>query len=152
MRAMLRLHAYGLSAVLFAAAGHPLWLDPLEGDDFPASTYPMFADDVGRTTSVVRAVAVDRDGGETTIPAGLIANQEPMQALETIRKAAGAGPREARALCSAIAGRLHEAADPTFAKAVRIELQTVQVDSVRFLGGDERPLSRRVHARCPAGG
>lgn len=151
MRPMLRLRAYGLSAVLLCAAAYPLLLNPYD-DDFPWSTYPMFADDRGRVATTVRAVAIDERGSERTVPAQAIANQEPMQALQTIRKAVRDGPVHARALCDAIATRLAQDADPAFATARHIELQTVKVDSVRFLGGDPTPLSRDVHVRCPAKG
>jgi hypothetical protein len=150
MRPMLRLHAYGLSALLIVAAGYPLLLDPHDGDDFPSSTYPMFADDRGRVATVVRAVAIDGSGAERLVPAEVIANQEPMQALSTVRRAVRGGGSEAGALCGAIAGRLTQGVGGSaLAAAKYVELQTVKVDSIAYLGGNPEPVSRHVHARCP---
>jgi hypothetical protein len=146
--------AYALSAALLGAVVAPAFSDPAD-DGFPLSTYPMFARDRGRVATTARAVAVAADGAERRLPPSVLGTSETMQAIQTLRRSIAAGPREAERLCRAIAARLRTEAweGARGAEApVRVEIQTVAVDSVAYLGGAPEPLSRRVHARCPLRG
>jgi hypothetical protein len=132
-----------LGATIWPAFGAP------SDDGFPFSTYPMFARDRGRVARTVRAVAVTVDGQELRIPPDVLGTGETMQAILIVQRSIAAGPREAERLCGALAGRIGAGSDRALAAAERVEVQTVTVDSVRYLGGEPEPLSRRVHARCP---
>lgn len=145
-----RAQAYTLCAALLGATAAPALSDPSD-DGFPLSTYPMFAEDRGRVAPVVRAVAIGTDGSERRVPAVLLANSEPMQALQTLRKTIAAGPGEAVRLCRAVASRIRASGDSELASQSRLELQTVRVDSVAYLAGEAEPVSRKVHARCSLG-
>lgn len=143
----MRFRAYALGAVLLGAAIYPALLDPSD-DGFPLSTYPMFANDRGKIARVVRAVALGADGREHRIAPELVSSSEAMQVVQTLQRTFAAGPAEAERLCRAIAGRLRTSGDPTLERATRVELQSVAVDSVRYLAGEAEPVSRRVHASC----
>jgi len=143
-----RARAYLVGALVLGAAIWPAFRDPHD-DDFPLSTYPMFANDRGKVARVVRAVAVSPDGAEHRIAPELVSNAEAMQVVSTLQRTFRAGQAESDRLCRAIAGRLRTSGDATMAGAARVELQSLAVDSVRYLGGDTAPISRRVHAACP---
>jgi len=72
-----RLYAYAVSALILGAVSRPLWL-PASEDDFPVSTYPMFARPKPRTVEVLTALAVWPSGEERPVPSRYIANDEPM--------------------------------------------------------------------------
>jgi hypothetical protein len=145
-----RPYAYGVSALSLAAVLYPMLLDPQDPrqDGFPLSTYPMFSYDKPRTASVTSAVAIAEGGAEEAIPPEFVATSETMQALRTIAKSVNAGRKHARRLCTAIAERVALSTDPAFARAERVALISVTVDSIRFLAGDRTPLSRTEHVRC----
>jgi hypothetical protein len=142
-----RLRAYVFGALLGGAAIYPAFLETAR-DDFPLSTYPMFAGDRGKIARVVRAVAVVPGGEELRIPPELVSNSEAMQVVQTLQRTFRAGPEESERLCRAIADRLRARGDTALGRAERVELQSLEVDSVRYLGGEREPLLRRVHARC----
>ena len=144
---MARIHAYMLSAAVIAATAYPAFLDPND-DSFPLSTYPMFSRPKPEVVSVTAAVALGEDGFERAVPPEYVANSEAMQALQTIRKSVRAGRKSQRQLCEAIAGRIVDANDSDFSAATHIALVTSKVNSIRYLGGDTPPVSRRTHLRC----
>jgi hypothetical protein len=145
-----RAYAYGLSALSLAAVLYPMLLDPQDPrqDSFPLSTYPMFSYDKPRTASVTSAVAIAADGAEEAVPPEFVATSETMQAQRTLAKSVRAGRQHARRLCTAIAERVALSSHPAFARAERVALISVTVDSIRFLAGDRTPLSRTEHVRC----
>jgi len=142
-----RVYAYTLSALLLAAVGWPA-LGDLDADDFPLSTYPMFARPRERVNDVTSAIAVAADGTREPIPPSYIANAETMQAISTLRQSVARGPRASRALCEAIAGRLVAASEPTLSQARQVEIVTGRVDAIDYLAGRATPRTRRLHARC----
>lgn len=146
-----RPYAYAISAVLLGAVVAPAFGAPSD-DGFPLSTYPMFARDRGRVARTVRAVAVTAEGREVRIPPAILGSGETMQAIQVLQRSIAAGPRESARLCRALAGRIRAGSDAALGAATRVEIQTVAVDSVSYLGGSPEPLSRRVHARCPVRG
>lgn len=94
--------------VFVAAVASPLFnLDAK--DSFPISTYPMFAGKKERL-QIVEAVGIDARGQAHTLTPQLIADDdEPMQAIATIRQSIEGGPATARALCKRVAKRVAEA-------------------------------------------
>jgi hypothetical protein len=146
-----RLYAYLLSALALGAVLYPIWLDPQDPaqDGFPLSTYPMFSYDKPRTATVTSAVALGPDGAEQPVPPEFVATSETMQALRTIAKSVRAGRAQSRQLCESIAAHVARSSEPGFARAERVALITVTVDSIRFLAGDRTPLHRDQHVRCP---
>jgi len=141
-----RLHAYGLSLSLLAAVAYPAFLEPYE-DGYPLSTYPMFSNPRPRTVQVTRAIALG-DGVAVAVPPAYVANSEAMQALQTLKKSVADGHRAQLRLCEHIVSRIQAAHDADFAGADRVELQTVTLDSIAYLGGQLEPLSSRTHVRC----
>jgi hypothetical protein len=123
-------------------------------DSFPLSNYPMFSH--GRkdaTVTVDHAVALGADGSEQPVPPRLVGSDEVLQARATIGRAARRGAGEARALCSAIAGRVRAAG--ALEGAERIEIRTTKLDAVAWFvaAGEDAPppapLSVKRHATCP---
>lgn len=130
-----------LVAVVAAMVAPALWRPPTDG--YPLSTYPMFATDRGRGSSVATAVAVDADGGRHRLSPEVIAgSDEPMLAIATVWRAVRAG--RAVELCAEIVDRLG-AVDAAW---VEVEVATEGHDSVAWFSGDREPLTLDVHARC----
>ncbi len=148
---MERLHAYGLSALVLAAVLSPLRLDPQDPsqDSFPLSTYPMFSYDRGRIASVTIALAFGPNGLEVPIPPGFVATSETMQAMKTIAKSVRQGGARERELCRSIAERVASSTDPEFRTANQVAFVRNTVDSIDYLAGNTRPLTRQVHMHCP---
>lgn len=144
---MERLHAYALSALVLGATAYPAFIDPRD-DDFPLSTYPMFSEDRGSVVPITSAFAVGATPGPVAVPPRYVANDETMQALQTIRKSVQRGKRSSRKLCDAIATRIGAADDDAFGGATHVEIATERHASVAFLAGQRQPKARRVHARC----
>lgn len=95
-----------VTVVALVAVAWPLGLDPRRGDDFPLSTYPMFA--VRRKDARVvldYVVATGAGDARRHVPPELVAGgPEPMQAMMTVRRAVGRG--KAPTLCAEVAARL----------------------------------------------
>jgi len=146
-----RAYAYGVSLVVLLTLGLPATWE-LSEDDYPLSTYPMFARPRGRVSDVVSAVAIGPTGTRTPVPPRYITNAEVMQAISTLRSTVARGPRASRALCEAIAGRLLDADDRELQSAQHVEIVTGRVDAIDYLGGRATPRTRQLHARCDVRG
>lgn len=110
-------------------------------DSFPLSTYPMFAGERDRVTSIATVVAVD---GDTTarLSSRLIGGtDEPMLAAETVVHAIRDGAADR--LCREVAARA--GADHT---GRILEVVTERYDTVAWFDGVRKPVARTVHARC----
>jgi hypothetical protein len=94
-----------VTVLALAAVAYPLRREPLRRDDFPLSTYPMFAarrkDARIHLDYVVATGAPDR---RRHVPPELIAGPEVMQAMMTISRAVNRG--HAATLCAEVAARL----------------------------------------------
>ncbi len=139
-----------LSGALLATVVAPLcW--PAGRDSFPWSSYPMFAH--GRAdaiTRVDRLMAVRADGERRPVPPRLVANDEVLQAAETLRRAIRSGRAGRKALCRQVAARLVE--DPAWDDIVHLELVTDKFDAIAYFSGDTAPIAKsRVHVRCRLG-
>jgi hypothetical protein len=134
---------YGFAAVLIVAMLLPLLGDP-RGDSFPFSTYPMFSGRASSEATVPHAVLVAGDGERTVLPPEAVANDEVIQAYETLRQAVGQGADATARLCARAAewqaGRSDEPA--------RVEIVSDTYNAVAYFEGDKEPLATTVHATC----
>jgi hypothetical protein len=142
-----------VSIGLCGAALEPLLRAPgdPDSDDFPLSTYPMFAAPrpAELTMAWARGVA---PGGRRALAPEHVGTGEVMQAFATLQRAASGGPDDGAALCRAIAARV--AGDAARGDVVEIELVVGTYDAVRWLAGNEAMWNEamqdeRVLARCP---
>ena len=134
-----------VSLLAVVATAWPVTSDPLRGDDFPLSTYPMFAAKRGTTHSFEYAVgwtAAPARERRTITPAH-VANAEVMQArvafMTAVRK------RTLPELCRRIAARV--AGDRALDDVVEIEIVRGRHDALDYLVRDLRGPERRLH-RC----
>jgi hypothetical protein len=144
---MQRAYAYGVTVIVLLLVGYPATRS-LDTDDYPLSTYPMFARPRGRVGDVTSALAIAADGRSSPLPPNFVANAEAMQAVSTLRRAVASGPRASGALCRAIAERVSRASDVALRGAVRVEIVSGRVDAIDYLGERAAPRSRQLHARC----
>jgi hypothetical protein len=134
-----------VTLVALAAVAWPLRRDPVREDDFPLSTYPMFA--LRRKDArIVLDYVIATGPGERRrhVPPPVVAGPEVMQAMMTISRAVQRG--HARTLCEEVAARL----------ATRAGWRAY--DTVQVVTGDHRAVAylsagvrgkETVRARCP---
>ena len=92
----------GVVAVV-AAPGVLAFVD-VDHDDFPLSTFPMFATARPETTSLTGAVHVARDGEEDRLgPQTISGSAEPLQAKALVDRALAGDPRP---LCARLLARV----------------------------------------------
>lgn len=136
-----RVRAYAITIILGGLVASPLF-GAFAGDSFPISTFPMFATARSSEISISHVVLVGSDGAVWVPPPSTIANDEVLQAQETVRQALEAGERGLEALCGRVASRV----DPDDAVEVRIVTSTY--DALDYASGDLDPIGRRTHAAC----
>jgi hypothetical protein len=117
-----------------------LW--PVVGgdDDFPLSTYPMFSGKQPREATITHAIGIDTDGSRAVLPPRVVANDEVIQAFETLRKAARSTAASAD-LCGYVAQRAPR-------DVIAVEIISDRFDAIAYFEGDRVPRSSTVHARC----
>ncbi len=126
-----------LLAVLAWPAVHPTELDSL-----PVSNYPMFAHPRSQVSRFDTAVLVTPDGDERRLDLHRVGGtDQPVQAAMTLRQAIR--DDAADELCDEIAAGIDEVGT--------IEVTSVRYDTIAWFRGDEEPIERVVHARCPSG-
>lgn len=137
-----RARAYAMSFLLAGLVASPLF-GAFHGDSFPVSTYPMFA--TARSSEVVmpHAIALTAAGEERRVRPADIANDEVIQAFETIRQAIRQGPQALDELCGHIAGNMARHGD-----VVRVQIVTSRYDGIDYFGGHTEPEERWVEAEC----
>ena len=133
---------FGLGLVALTAA--PGFAEPGR-DSFPFSTYPMFARQRGKPQLYI-AEGITRDGSRLAIPPRLVANGEVMQALQTLKRAAAAGPDGLRAVCERIAQRVSQS--PEHAQVSRVQIVAARFDPISYFEVGPVPEERRVVRRC----
>ncbi|MFW6075796.1 MAG: hypothetical protein ACOC9Y_09380 [Chloroflexota bacterium] len=136
-----RIRAYAITLILAGLVVSPLF-GAFADDNFPISTYQMFAAVRPDEVSVPHAVIIDADGSERPVPPAIVANDEVLQSQATIRQALRRGDTATAALCNRIADRLGNS------DAVAIEIVTSTYDAVLYYQGDQEPGERTLHARC----
>lgn len=129
-----------VSILVIALTAAPVLKNPVKDDDFPLSTYPMFAYKRGTRHSFEYAIGWTADGQRRTIKPRHVANNEVMQARTTFSTAVS--KRTLPQLCQRIAGRV--ARDRDLADVVRIEIVRGTHDSVDYLVGGARGPERRL--------
>jgi hypothetical protein len=132
-----RLRGAVVSITVIAAVLTPLARDPIGGDSFPLSTYPMFAFERRLRETFTYAVGRTASGERRAIEPGHVANHEVMQAYMEFTRT----PR--RELCPRIAARV--AADADLRDVVRIEIVRATHDAVALLVRGERGVEKVLH-------
>jgi len=151
-----RVYGAIVSVAMLAAVSSPLVLDPRRrtSDDFPLSTYPMFAWPRQTRVSLTYAVAITGRGERRFVAPALLGTHEVLQASAIVMHAVLAGEATARGLCQSIAARIAAApSDPSDPAAVT-EIAIVQGDHdaidflVRGVRGTE---TERMRCEVPRG-
>ena len=138
-----RFWSYGLGAALIVALLLPLAGDP-RADSFPFSTYPMFSGRQSPEATIAHAVVIDADGERSTLPPVAVANDEVIQAFETLRQAVRQGPDATARLCARAADWYaggHEG-------QARVEIVSDTFNAVAYFEGEKQPVATEVHASC----
>jgi hypothetical protein len=140
---MSRLLAYGFGLGIVAAVAAPGFGDPAD-DSYPLSTYPMFARPRGKPLlSFVEGVT---DAGALRLPPEVVAHNEIMQAVATVKRAVLAGPAAMEQLCTRIAADV--ALEPAFASVREVRIVSARFDPVRYFTEGPEPEERQEHVRC----
>ena len=142
-----RAWAYGVTVVITAAVLLPLLGSP-DGDSFPLSTYPMFSGLKSADASIPHVIGLTADGERVVLPPEAVANDEVIQAFETVRQAVRQGPSSTAALCSETAAWTAEHREDV----VQVAVVTDVYDAAAYFDGDREPRHTTVHAECSAGG
>jgi hypothetical protein len=124
-----------ISTVLLGATLSPLVLDPSKpaNDDFPLSTYPMFAFPRPTTIKLSYALGVTRSGERRYLAPWLVGSGEVLQAFMILERAVARRGSELAPLCEAIAARVRDA-EPDI---VAIRIVTGTHDAIAFLVDDK---------------
>jgi hypothetical protein len=125
-------------AVLLPLAGDP------RADSFPFSTYPMFAGRQSSEATIPHAVVIDANGERSPLPPVAVANDEVIQAFETLRQAVRQGPDATARLCTR-AAEWYAGRDESPA---RVEIVSDTYNAVAYFDGEKAPISTQVHASC----
>ena len=142
---MSRARAYLATAIFGIAVALPA-IPGLLDDDFPISTYPMFSGRQSETATIARAEGVRDDGSTGRLEPSIVANDEVIQAFETLRQAIRQGRQASLDLCERIAGRL----SPEDYARVRLVTETYNV--IDYFDDEDQPLTTNVHASCEVAG
>lgn len=127
--------------VVVAALLVPMVLDR---DDFPLSTYPMYANSRGAVVSIVTATGVDAAGDPVTLSLAEIGNSDdPLIVQSLLRQAVRDGPSQTDALCSRIADRAAAGG------SAQISIVTETHNVVDHAAGRPSRIERQVHTSCP---
>jgi len=118
-----------VSLVLIGATLSPL-LRPPDQDDFPLSTYPMFAWKRPTQLTMSYALAVTPAGTRAIAPR-LVGSAEVLQARATIERAVRQGRGELTTLCQRIAANVRGA--PGHDDVTQIRIVTGTHDAIDFL-------------------
>ena len=138
-----RAWSYALGAALIIAVLLPLAGDP-RADSFPLSTYPMFAGRQSSEATIPHAIVIDAAGVRSPLPPVAVANDEVIQAFETLRQAVRQGPDATARLCT-------RAADWYAGRGqgpARVEIVSDTYNAVAYFDGAKEPVATEVHASC----
>jgi hypothetical protein len=133
---------FGVALVLGSAA--PLLRDARH-DSYPFSTYPMFARILQRP-QLTFAQGLRRSGPAVRLPPELVANDEPMQAMRTLKLTASAGPDALARLCATIAERA--SLQPRFADVRRVRIARARFDPLRYFENDAPAPESETLVEC----
>lgn len=140
---MSRLLAYGVGLGMVALVAAPGFGDPA-ADTYPLSTYPMFARPRGKP--LLSFVEGATPNNTVRLPPELIAHDEIMQAVVTVRRAVQAGPEALRQLCTRIAANVVSA--PAYDDVYEVRIVSARFDPVGYFTAGPTPEERMEHFRC----
>ncbi len=138
-----RVWSYGLGAALIVAVSLPLAGDP-RADSFPFSTYPMFSGRQSPETTIPHAIVTDSSGERSVLPPVAVANDEVVQAFETLRQAVRQGPDATARLCARAADWYAGGGEGP----ATVEIVSDTFNAVAYFEGDKQPVATVVHASC----
>jgi hypothetical protein len=121
----------------------PMLGDPRD-DSFPLSTYPMFSGRKSTEASIPHVVGYHADGSRVVLPPESVANDEVIQAFETVRQAIRQGSSGTAALCEEAAGW----ASTRREDVVSVAVVTDTYDALEYFDGDKAPVAGTTHAEC----
>lgn len=133
---------FGLALVVATAT--PL-LRAARNDSYPFSTYPMFARVLDKPQLTV-AVGVTASRQVLRLPPEMVANDEPMQAMRTLRRAGNDGGRALKALCASIAARVARA--PAFSRVRQVRIVRARFDPLTYFEGAPEPEEAQRLVQC----
>jgi hypothetical protein len=121
----------------------PLFRDARQ-DSFPFSTYPMFA----RTIDKRWLLFAEGVGKRAPVRLGpeLVANDEPMQAMRTLKLAAQQGGPALESLCARIAERV--AASASLGPVRRVRIVQALFDPIAYFEVLAAPEQRKILQEC----
>ena len=131
----------GLAVVVATAS--PL-LRSARDDSYPFSTYPMFARVLDKPELTV-AVGVTASREVRRLPPEMIANDEPMLAMRTLRRA-GDDRQALKALCASIAARV--AHTPAFSQVRVVRIVRARFDPLTYFEGAPEPEQAKRLMQC----
>jgi hypothetical protein len=117
--------------------------DPRD-DSFPFSTYPMFSGRKSTEASIPHVVGYTGDGSRVVLPPEAVANDEVIQAFETVRQAIGQGDAGVTALCEEAA----RWASTRRENVVSVAVVTDTYDALEYFDGEKRPVASTTHGEC----
>lgn len=133
---------FGLLIVVATAT--PL-LRSARNDSYPLSTYPMFGRALDKPDLTV-AVGITTLGQELRLPPEMVATDQPMQAMRTLRQAGNGDRRTLKALCASIAARV--AGAPAFSQVVTVRIVRARFDPLTYFEGSPKPERAQRLTSC----
>lgn len=133
---------FGVALALAVAS--PL-LQDARRDSYPLSTYPMFARVLDKPR-LTYAEGLSDAGTATRLPPAMVANDEPMQAMRTLKLAADGGRKSLKRLCATIAERV--AREPSYAALRQVRIVRAQFDPVGYFVAGPTPENSEKLAQC----
>jgi hypothetical protein len=114
-------------------------------DSYPFSTYPMFARVLDKPELTV-ALGVTASREVLRLPPRMVANDEPMQAMRTLRQAANDDRRALKALCASIAARV--ALAPELSEVRQVRVVRARFDPLTYFEGAPEPERAQRLVQC----
>ncbi len=139
-----RLFAGLVTGALLAVVGSPVLRSPSD-DDFPLSTYPMFATPRDTRQTLDYAWGETRAGERRALPPPLLGTGEILQAMRIYEHAVAGGKRTLEPLCVRLAAAV--AADARYADVAVIHIVTGTHDAIDYLVRDQHG-EERERVRC----
>jgi hypothetical protein len=130
-----RAFAAAVSIALIAIVVSPVVRRP-QDDDFPLSTYPMFATPRPTKMSLDYAIGETTAGERRTLSPSLLGTGEVLQAFMMLARAVHQGAAGTQPLCARIAAAV--ASDPDYADVATVRIVTGTHDAVDYLVRGQR--------------
>jgi hypothetical protein len=132
-----------VAVALALATAAPLLRDARQ-DSFPFSTYPMFARPIDKRWLLFAEGVSKREA--VRLGPELVANDEPMQAMRTLKLAARQGGPALERVCARIAERV--AASESLRSVTRVRLVRALFDPIGYFEVLAAPEQREVLEEC----